>query len=74
MTTQLQPEETIDLGNGNWAGIAYDDGCLVALMPNVDDPFAPMMEDEPAPRWKSVKWIPPRVAIRMGELAATHYK
>ena len=32
----IQPDELVNLGNDCWVGIAYDDGCFVALTPKID--------------------------------------
>jgi len=53
-----QPQEIIDVGNGLKMGIASDDGHYIVLSPI------------PGGSWKPTSCIPPRVAKRLGELAA----
>ena len=53
-----QPQEIIDVGNGLKMGIASDDGHYIVLSPI------------PGGSWKPTNCIPPRVAKRLGELAA----
>jgi hypothetical protein len=53
-----QPQEIIDIGNGLKMGIASDNGYYIVLSPG------------PEGSWKPSNCIPPRVAKRLGELAA----
>jgi len=53
-----QPQEVIDIGNGLKMGIASDGGYYIVLSP------------VPGGTWKPTSCIPPRVAKRLGELAA----
>ena len=65
----LQPDELVNLGNDCWVGIVEDDGCFVALTPDVSEPYDP----DTSCNWKPLPWIPPKVAVRIGYLAATRY-
>lgn len=53
-----QPKEIIDIGNGLKMGITSDDGYYIVLSPGGEG------------SWKPSNCIPPRVAKRLGELAA----
>ena len=55
---QWQPKEIIDIGNGLRMGITSDDGYYIVLSPCREG------------YWKPANLIPPRVAKRLGELAA----
>ncbi|MGB8706865.1 MAG: hypothetical protein WCD72_02805 [Dehalococcoidia bacterium] len=57
-TAIWQPKEIVDLGNGCRMGITSDDGYYVVLSPSHQG------------SWKPSNWISPRVAKRLGELAA----
>ena len=52
-----RPRWFIDIGNKCQVGIDIDDHCFVALTKNV------------VGSWTPTEWIPPKVAIRLGELA-----
>ena len=52
-----QPRWLVDIGNQCQVGIDIDDHCFVVLTKNV------------VGSWTPSEWIPPEVAIRLGELA-----
>ena len=52
-----QPKWLVDIGNQCQAGIDIDDHCFVVLTRNI------------VGSWTPSEWIPPKVAIRLGELA-----
>lgn len=55
-----QPQEIVDIGNGCQCGITTDDHCYIVLTKNI------------VGSWTPSRWIPPKVAKRLGELAANH--
>jgi hypothetical protein len=52
-----QPKWFMDIGNQCQVGIDIDDHCFVVLTKNI------------VGSWTPSEWIPPKVAIRLGELA-----
>ena len=58
---QWQPKEIIDIGNGLRMGITSDDGYYIVLSPGREG------------SWKPANCIHPRVAKRLGELAAFQF-
>ena len=51
------PQWLVDIGNDCQLGIDIDDHCFRVLVKNYDND------------WVLTKWIPPKVALKLGELA-----
>lgn len=66
-----QPNELVNLGNDCWVGIVEDNGCFVALKPKIDPPEP--YDPDRSNKWSPLAWVPPKLAVRMGELAANRY-
>ena len=66
----LQPQIIITVGHGCYVGITWDDGCLVALIPEFLEGYSPDTESN----WRPLSWVPPKVAMQMGAMASSHCK